>query len=516
MVTLQSSSSLMKANIPTPRSRTGLGSWCAKRVLVLLLFVCWAAGAESPNILWIMAEDMSPDLSRNGTPQVWTPQLNALAEEGEYFSRAFATGPACSPSRSALWTGLYQTSLGAQHHRPAPEYFPALPDGVTVLPELLGELGYATANIRAIEAGVRGSGKVDWNYQADERSFEFSDWAELQAHQPFFALVNFSEAHRGGTWGGSGLERADPARVQLPPYYPDHPVARQDWAQYLDSITALDAKVGRVLDRLEEDGLAENTIVFFFSDHGRPMLRGKQWNYDSGLHVPLIVRDPTGAAALDGADPEQLVSLIDVSATTLTLAGGEKPGWMHGHVFLGPNASPGSDYVFGATDRHGGLLLRSRTARGKRFRYIRNAFPEQPLTAASAYRRETHPLWHLMQLLEGQNRLGPIPAKLTEPRPAEELYDTENDPFEIHNLADAPEYASVLKRMRRALDDWVRRTGDLGPQGDSDELETFFRRYAEQGTARRRPRTEALRRQVEAADEAYLDAIRPGRSVRPD
>ena len=478
------------------------------RILLFSLLVSWAAPAQPPNILWIIAEDMSPDLSRNGTPEVWTPRLDALAEQGVYFSRAFATGPACSPSRSALWTGMCQTSLGAQHHRPAPEHFPPLPAGVRVLPELLAELGYTTANIRDISPGLRGGGKVDWNYRADAGSFQLSDWAELGAHQPFFAFVNFSEAHRGGTWGGSGLKRADPAKVRLPPYYPDHPVVRQDWAQYLDSITMLDAKIGRVLDRLQTDEFAEKTIVFFFSDHGRPMLRGKQWNYDSGLRVPLIVRDPTGAAALKKSAPEQLISLIDVTATTLALAGGKKPKWMHGRVFLGAWAEQGRDYVFGATDRHGGVQLRSRTARGKRFRYIRNSFPEQPLTAASAYRRETHPPWHLVRLLDSHNRLGPIPARLTGPRPTEELYDTEADPFEIHNLAAVPEYADVLKRMSRALEEWAQRTGDLGPRGDSAELKAFFRRYAEEGARRRGPRIEALRRQVEAADEAYLQAIR--------
>lgn len=478
------------------------------RLIVFLLGLAALAPAQKPNILWIIAEDMSPDLSRNGTPEVFTPRLDALAEEGVYFSRAFATGTACSPSRSALWTGIYQTSLGAQHHRPAPEYFPALPAGVHVLPELLTALGYTTANVRAIEPGLRSTGKIDWNYQADEGAFTLSDWAELKDHQPFFAHVNFAEAHRGGTWGGGSLNRADPAKVQLPPYYPDHPVVRHDWAQYLDSITALDEKVGRVLDRLEADGLAENTIVVFFSDHGRPMLRGKQWNYDSGLQVPLIIRDPTGRASLDGAAPDQLFSLIDLAASTLAWAGGSPPSWMHGKVLLGKGKKRPREYVFGATDRNGGLLLRSRTVRGKRFRYIRNGFPEEPLTAASAYRKETHPIWHLFEILGAQGRLGPIPAQLSQPRGAEELYDTVRDPYEIHNLAQAPEYRSMLQKMRRALDNWVKESGDTGPRGDSPELEEFFRRYAEEGMVKRRAKISTVRTQVEAADAAYLQLLR--------
>jgi len=478
------------------------------RLTLLLLGLAALAPAQKPNILWIIAEDMSPDLSRNGTPEVFTPRLDALAEEGVYFSRAFATGTACSPSRSALWTGIYQTSLGAQHHRPAAEYFPALPAGVRVLPELLTGLGYTTANIRAIEPGLRSTGKIDWNYQADEGAFKLSDWKELKDHQPFFAHVNFAEAHRGGTWGGSGLNRADPAKVRLPTYYPDHPVTRLDWAQYLDSITALDEKVGRVLDRLEADGLADNTIVVFFSDHGRPMLRGKQWNYDSGLQIPLIIRDPTGKAGVDGADPDQLFSLIDLTASTLAWAGGSPPSWMHGEVLLGQGKKRPREYVFGATDRNGGLLLRSRTVRGKRFRYIRNDFADEPLTAASAYRKETHPLWHLVEILGAQGRLSPIPAQLTQPRGAEELYDTANDPYEIHNLAGTPEYADVLRRMRRELDGWVKWSGDTGPQGDSPELEEFFRRYAEEGIANREAKINALRREIEATDEAYLRLLR--------
>ncbi|MBI1355524.1 MAG: sulfatase-like hydrolase/transferase [Acidobacteria bacterium] len=478
------------------------------RILLLLLSVASLAAAQKPNILWIIAEDMSPDMSRNGTPQVYTPRLDGLADEGVYFSSAFSTGTACSPSRSALWTGMYQTSLGAQHHRPSAEYFPPLPDGVRILPELLKDLGYRTANIRAIEPGLRGTGKVDWNYQADEGAFELSDWAALKENQPFFAQLNFQEAHRGPSWGGGDLHRADPSKVRIPPYYPDHPVTRQDWAEYLDSITALDAKVGRVLDRLETDGLAENTIVFFFSDHGRPMLRGKQWNYDSGLKVPLIVRDLTGLARLDSADLTQLTTLIDVSATTLSLAGGKKPGWMHGRIFLGKDAEPEPELVFGATDRQGGLLLRSRTARGRRFRYIHNDFPQEPLTAGSAYRQETHPLWHLMNLLGSLGRLGPIPQKLTEPRSPEELYDVTRDPYEIFNLASAPEYQAVMESMRAAVKKWAKETGDWGLHGDSPEVEAFFERYAAESRVKRAAPIEALRKQVEAADRAYIEAVR--------
>jgi len=228
--------------------------------------------AKRPNILWLIAEDLSPDLGCYGTPEVRTPNLDRLAAEGMRFTRAFTSGPVCSASRSAFMTGMYQTSIGAHNHRSHRGDGYRLPEGVKTLVDRLRALGYFTANVVDLtgdphEQFYRGTGKTDWNFAYEGKPFDSSRWADLKTHQPFYAQVNFAEAHRGKAWNTAHLHvdrPADPAKVKLPPYYPDRPEARADWAQYLNSVMALDKKVGFVLRKLEEDGLAENTIVVFF------------------------------------------------------------------------------------------------------------------------------------------------------------------------------------------------------------------------------------------------------------
>ena len=287
------------------------------RPLALFLFLTpagiYAAEDEQPpNVLWIIAEDMSPDLGCYGLSSqrgghVRTPNIDRLAGRGVRFTRAFTTAPVCSTSRSAFMTGMYQTAIGAHNHRSNRGGDFPLPDGVRVLTDWLRPHGIFTANLRHLPdhpviGKVRGTGKTDWNFTYEnpaggDEPFDSDRWADLKPHQPFYAQINFSETHRGGAWNNSHKiieQPADPAEVELPPYYPDHPVIREDWAQYLNTVMALDRKVGHVLDLLERDGLAENTVVIFFSDHGAAHVRSKQWPYDSGLHVPLIVRFPAG------------------------------------------------------------------------------------------------------------------------------------------------------------------------------------------------------------------------------
>ena len=240
------------------------------RYLLLLLFFVplnTTSNDQAPNILWILAEDMSPDLGFLGVPEVHTPNIDALAAKGMYFSNTFTTSPVCSPSRSAFHTGMYQMTIGAHNHRshrkddPSPYPF-LLPEGVRVLPDWMRDAGYFTANIRQVSENMwfNGTGKTDWNFTYSGKPFDSDKWADLKTNQPFYAQINFPETHRGGAWNEAHTrieQSADPDKVVVPPYYPDHPEVRKDWAQYLNTVMALDRKVGDMLSMLEQDGLAE-------------------------------------------------------------------------------------------------------------------------------------------------------------------------------------------------------------------------------------------------------------------
>lgn len=455
-----------------------------------------------PNILWLIGEDMGPELACYGTPEVSTPNLDRLAREGMRFTRAFSTAPVCSASRSAFMTGMYQTTIGAHNHRSHRDDGYRLPDGVRVLTDWLRDAGYFTANVRKIAPGLNGTGKTDWNFDYDGKPFDSDQWSDLKNHQPFYAQVNFSEAHRGGAWPEARKtlkQLADPDKVVIPPYYPDHPLTRDDWANYLDSITNLDRKIGLILDKLRADGLAENTVIVFMGDHGQAMVRGKQWCYDSGLHIPLIIHWPAGLPAPKGYQAgtvsDQLISEIDVSATTLALAGIKKPEKMQGRVFLGPRSEPPREYVFGARDRCDETVFRIRTVRDARYRYIRNFDPERPFLQLNRYKETQYPVITLMRILHEQGKLTPVQEVLLAPsRPPEELYDLETDPDEIHNLADSPQHRDVLNRLRGVLDRWIEESHDQGRTPEPPEVVAAWEQKQAEGYAERIAKT---RRDIE-------------------
>jgi len=436
-----------------------------------------------PNVLWIIAEDFGPQLSCYGTPEVRTPRLDALAAAGVRYTKAFTTTPVCSTSRSSFMTGMYSTTIGTHNHRSHRDDGYTLPIGVRVLTDWLRDAGYFTANVRhfAGEKMLRGTGKTDWNftYQSKyKQPFDSDRWEDLAEHQPFYAQVNFAETHRGGAWDNSHkiIDRpADPARVELPPYYPDHPIARKDWAQYLNTAMALDKKVGMVLDRLERDGLADNTVVVFFGDHGRAHVRGKQWCYDSGLHIPLIIRWPRNFPAPEQFEPgsvdDRLIASIDLTATTLDVAGADKPDKMQGRIFLGERAEPARSYTFASRDRCDETVFRIRTVRDGRYRYIRNYMPERPFLQINRYKEYSYPMIPLIRRLGAEGKLNAVQSRLlADRRPAEELYDLASDPHETDNLAESQEHAAVLARLRQALDEWIRNSGDLGREPEPPEI----------------------------------------------
>jgi N-sulfoglucosamine sulfohydrolase len=437
-------------------------------IACFFLSLCAALAAQGPlrpNILWLIAEDFGPQLGCYGTKEVWSPNLDALAAGGVRYTRFFTTAPVCSPSRSAFMTGMYQTTIGAHNHRSHRDDGYRLPSGVRLLTDWMRDAGYFTANVRALgpAMGFRGTGKTDWNFTYEGKSFDSERWADLKNNQPFYAQINFQETHR--TFHAP--RRADPAKVQIPPYYPDHPVTRADWAEYLDSATELDRKVGLVVKQLEADGLASNTIIVFFGDNGQAHVRGKQFCYEEGLLVPLIIRWPKNFPAPKGFQAgtvnTQLIEAIDLAPTMLDIAGKIKPEKMQGRIFLGDHSAPPREYVFGARDRCDETVFRLRTVRDARYRYIRNFTPERPFLQPNEYKEKQYPVWNLLKELNAQGQLNPVQARLCAPTmPAEELYDLESDPHQVRNLAGSSDHAAVLQRLRSTLEKWIEETNDQG------------------------------------------------------
>jgi len=424
---------------------------------------------RKPNILWILSEDICPDLSCYGTPAVQTPNLDKLAGEGVRFTSAFTTSPVCSTSRSAMITGMYQTTIGVHHHRSHRNDGYTLPKPVRLITDYFRQARYFTANVKTAAPGVKGSGKTDFNFKFSN-AYDGSDWNQRQAGQPFFAQLSISMTHRGGHWKTvrEKLDNpVDPAKVKLPPYYPDHPVARDDWATYLNSIQMMDGYVGKILQRLDDEGLSDNTVVIFIGDHGRCHVRGKQWLYDGGIHIPLIVRWPGRLKA--GQVCDHLVSSIDISATVLKIAGIQPPKHIEGKVFLKPAARGAwipvhnREHIIAARDRCDETIDRIRCVRTRRFKYIRNFMPERPYTQKNAYKERSYPMLNLMKELHAQGKLTPAQALFMAPRrPDEELYHLPSDPYEINNLAASPNHHETLKEMRAILDKWIKDTGDQG------------------------------------------------------
>jgi arylsulfatase A-like enzyme len=437
-------------------------------LLLATAAVAFAAAPQRPNFLWLIAEDSGPSAYScyGEQPAASTPNIDRLAATGMRFQRFYTTAPVCSASRSAFNTGMYQTTLGAHQHR-TPTKKP-LPEGIRPLPEWFRAAGYYTANIREFPAalGVRGAGKTDWNFiPSDPQLYQTDRWADLASHQPFYAQVNFQETHRD--FSAEGL--TDPAKVVLPPYYPDHPVIRKDYADYLDSARRLDGKVAKILAQLEKEGLADNTVVIFMGDNGEAHIRGKQFCYEEGLRVPLIVRWPKGLPApaqyRAGAVDRRLLEAIDMPATLLHLAAAPVPAKMQGVPFLGDQVGAAKTYVFGARDRCDETAMRLRTVREDRYRYIRTFNPEVPFFSPNAYKARQYPAWTLVPKLYAEGALNPVQAFLCQPRqPEEQLFDMVADPHEIANLTTStkPEHVAALKRLRAELESWVLRTDDQG------------------------------------------------------
>lgn len=435
-------------------------------------------GPSRPNILWISAEDISPDLGCYGDAYSITPTLDRLAGEGARYVNAFSSAPVCAPSRSAIITGMYPTAIGSMHMRSKA----VPPAGVKAFTEYLRAEGYYCTN----------NSKTDYNFEAppsnrppdtvwDESSAR-AHWRNRPDREtPFFAVFNLTVTHESqirvdreqyakNTAELRPEQRHDPARAKLPPYYPDTPPVRRDWATYYDNITAMDYQVARILRQLDEDGLAANTIVFFWGDHGRGLPRAKRWVYDSGIRVPLIVRWP--GKIKPGTVDDRLVSLIDLGPTVLSIAGAGIPGHMQGRAFLGDKQAVPRSYVYAHRDRMDESYDMMRSVSDKRYHYIRNFFPGRPYAQHIEYMEQMPTMQEMRRLYKTHmDALSPDYGRAMTPvqllffrpeKPPEELYDVTVDPHEIDNLAGRPEFEETLTRMRQALDEWMKQTKDLG------------------------------------------------------
>lgn len=418
---------------------------------------------KKPNIIWIITEDMSLEMGCYGDKQVQTPNLDKLAAQGVRYMQTFTTAPVCSASRSALITAMYQTSIDAQNHRSHRDDGYMLPPPVKPITEYLRNAGYYTVLGEIKEDGIKGYGKTDYNFNLDKSIFDSNDWKDRQPGQPFFAELMVSVTHRGAIWKGAVQKhqpQVDPDKVILPPYYPNHPVAREDWATYLESIQLMDAYVGTILKRLDDEGLSENTVVIFTSDHGRCMVRDKQFIYDGGIHIPFLMRWPGQLKA--GSVNNDLISAIDISATVLQLAGIKPPDYIEGRVLFGRDAKK-RDYIVAARDRMDETVDKMRAVRTKQFKYIKNYMPEKPYMQPNNYKEKEYPVWNLLKELNSQGKLTPAQALFVAPtKPAEELYDIQKDPYELNNLAESVKYQKQLIAMRKILENWIITTGDKG------------------------------------------------------
>ena len=425
-----------------------------------------------PNILWISLEDTTPRFGCYGDALARTPNLDRLASEGVRYPNAFSTAGVCAPSRCAVITGMYAPSLGGHHmrtghtNRAAPEmptpYETVPPPYVKCFPEYLRAAGYYCANNQ----------KTDYQFKPpftawDECGGE-AHWRNRPDGAPFFAVFNPTFTHESGMWDrGGDPPETDPEAVEMPPYLPDTLKSRQALARQYDNLAKADRYVGRILQELEEDGLADRTAVFIWSDHGEGLPRGKRWVYDAGIRIPCIARYPGVLSA--GSVSDRLVSMIDLGPTALSLAGVAPPRHMQGSSFLdGPERS----YVYAARDRHDESYDMVRAVRDRRFKYIRNFYPDLPYLMWIPYRNR-HPAMQEMWRLYGEDALEGDQALMFQPRAPEELYDTASDPYETRNLAGERGFRAMLERMRTELTRWQRDIGDLGSVPEDAMVEGF-------------------------------------------
>lgn len=412
---------------------------------------------ERPNILWITIEDWSPDLSCYGTKGINTPNVDQLASEGIRYETAFTTSPVCSTSRSAMMTGFHQNYINANQHRLQAKEKQPLPYGIKPIPKLFEEAGYHTSLM---------SWKTDVNFipYSREDLFMGEDWSERTEGQPFFARITFGGTHR--SWNRDPIHPIGADDVEIPPYYADTEFIRRDWANGLEQMQLVDRQVGEILNRLEDEGLADNTLVFFIGDHGRCHIRGKQFLYEGGIRIPMIMRWP--GKVTPGEVNNDLVMSIDICATILEAAGIEEPIPLHGKSLFSKDVQT-RKYVFSARDKMDQVHDSMRAIRSKDYKLILNLMPERPYCQYSNYKEGAYPALAEMNILNMKGQLSPVQAAFfADHKPEIELFDLRFDPYEINNLADNENYAKIKEELLAELENW--RTNVIKDQGVTHEF----------------------------------------------
>ncbi|MDF7824831.1 sulfatase [Pontiellaceae bacterium B12227] len=473
---------------------------------LLVTGLSFAAEETRPNIIWVMSEDMGIDLECYGAVGVENPHLNKMAEEGALFTRAYVANPICSPSRSAMMVGASQTLFDAHHHRsnrnkpiPAP-YKP-----FTVF---LREAGYTC--ILGSDLVMKNGRKIDCNFKHEPtgpydgvENFGLFDKLDnfTAADQPFFNQIQCVVTHRGDWWNPIRKTSKSPVKldeIELPPWIADTPETRYDWAAYLDTVEYMDDEVGQILQKVKDEGIADNTYVVFIADNGRCNLRGKGYLQESGIHIPMIVWGP---GIKPGTVVDDIVMSTDITATILKLAGAEMPDYLDGHPVFGVEKPVYREYARSARDIWDEVDECSRSISTKKFSYIKNHMPEVPWDAHQAYLDLNRPAIHVMRTLKAEGKLTGAPlAYMAESKPAEELYDNEKDPNQLNNLAGNPEYAEVLKQMRALEKDWQSENNDLGLADLGKRVPEMTMEWAAQTEAGVKKRAPDLWKRLEAGE----------------
>jgi N-sulfoglucosamine sulfohydrolase len=433
---------------------------------------------KQPNILWISTEDMNPHLGCYGDKVAETPNIDRLASQGIRYTNVFTTAAISAPCRAGIITGMYQTSIGCMHMRTTsyrrsvdnPIEFTAVPPHyVKAFTEYLRTTGYYCTN----------NSKTDYQFSKDPVPASIWDECSQSAHyknrsdkdQPFFAVFNYLGTHESQNWDISKI-KTDPKKIVVPPYYPDNELIRRTMAKMYDNIARLDSVVGVLLSELEKEGELENTIVFFWGDHGDGLPRAKRWLYDSGLNVPLIIKFPDKKEA--GSIDNRLISSIDFGPTVLSLAGVPVPAHMQGVPFLGDQAGTPRDAVFAARDRVDESYDMMRSVRTKNYLYIRNYYPNEPFPIWIPY-LSNMPIYKEMLRLDAEGKLtGSQKSWMAYSRPPEELYDIKADPYQIKNLIDDRSLHQVLEDLRKRHREWTIATSDMGHLNEPEMIEQMW------------------------------------------
>lgn len=433
---------------------------------------------KHPNIIWISTEDLSPHLGCYGDKTAKTPNLDKLAAQGIRYTNVFTTAAISAPCRAGIITGMYQTSIGCMHMRTTsyrrsaenPIEFTAVPPHyVKAFTEYMRAAGYYCTN----------NSKTDYQFSKDPVPASIWDECSKKAHyknrpdknQPFFAVFNWTGTHESQNWDISKI-KTDINTIKVPPYYPDNEIIRKNLAKMYDNIAELDSVVGAMISELEREGELENTIIFFWGDHGDGLPRAKRWLYDSGLNIPLIIKFPDKYKS--GTVDDRLISSIDFGPTVLSLAGITKPAHMQGIPFLGAQTGTPRDVVFGARDRVDESYDMIRSVRTHNYLYIRNFYPNEPFPIWIPY-LSNMPIFKEMLRLDAEGKLeGPQKSWMAYSRSPEELYDVKADPFQVKNLINDPGLATVLEDLRKRHQQWTLETGDMGHLNEPEMIEQMW------------------------------------------